>query len=212
MLTKLFLYLDSAGVPSEEVLRAPLGGQVGEVAGVLRDLFKEMKVKRPYSGGGNQCARDKSPLYSTSCLPGWRFRPRWSQAGIRGCCRPRKSPRTLNGSGKLCFFYKKYTFFVSSRCSPAFSPQMTGGALPPGLVTEKVSVRHWVEVVAACISEKHYSNVQSPKSNYLIILYQSVGGGCWLPVEYVYPLGGVGGGAGDGERGQVQTELENGFF
>ncbi len=46
----------------------------------------------------------------------------------------------------------------------------------------------------------------------VIILYQSVSGGCWLPVEYVYPLGGVGGGAGDGERGQVKAELENGFF
>ena len=45
-------------------------------------------------------------------------------------------------------FCKKGTISIQKTvlCCPVFNPQMTGGTLPPGPVTEKVSVRHWVAV------------------------------------------------------------------
>ena len=36
-----------------------------------------------------------------------------------------------------------------SLCSPVLTPQRTGGALPPGFVTENRSAMHWPEVVEA---------------------------------------------------------------
>ena len=49
---------------------------------------------------------------------------------------------------KFNMLCKKGTISIQKTvlCCPVFNPQMTGGTLPPGPVTEKVSVRHWVAV------------------------------------------------------------------
>ncbi len=145
-------YLDSAGVPSEEVLRAPFGGQVGEVAGVLRDLFKRNESKKAIFWWGKSVCERLITFMFHLLFPGMAVptavEPSWNTRLLQAS---EESTYTKYVEAENYFSIKNTFFSVSSRCSPAFSPQMTGGALPPGLVTEKVSVRHWVEVVAACI-------------------------------------------------------------
>lgn len=71
--------------------------------------------------------------------------------GMSGRYTPHWHPRTLQGHyGRInCLRRKHLIWSRSLQCSPVLVPQMTGGALPDGLVTWKVSVRHCPSVVTS---------------------------------------------------------------
>ena len=56
---------------------------------------------------------------------------------------PNKKARSLQASLESTYI-----------CFPVFVPQITGGAGPPGLVTEKVSVKHWDATLQVPLSKK----------------------------------------------------------
>ena len=60
-----------------------------------------------------------------------------------------RHPHTLVESEKMSvsfFFSSSLSTVPNSLCSPVLTPQMPGGALPPGLVTVKRSAKHWPEL------------------------------------------------------------------
>ena len=65
---------------------------------------------------------------------------------------------TTDRRGQRRLLYAMHPTIVNSSadllCSPVLVPQMTGGTLPLGPVTEKVSVKHWVASLKAAVPVK----------------------------------------------------------
>ena len=136
----------------KEVLRAALGGEVGVSASVLRNLQEDNSIglfpkKKIWKSFDFQTFIDQLLAAMPVPMPVVpRLKLRVLHCGLASTYTEKVCVENCS-----CEFF--FAFFVSSLCSPVFSPHMVGGELPPGFVTKKVSVWHCVLEVADSTSE-----------------------------------------------------------
>jgi hypothetical protein len=132
--------LNSAFSVAEEVLRAARGRQVGVAALQLRQLLIKMVMLFLISVSfQNVFTRIDHPLvgivFPMPALPSWKARSMQPLLPLKF---------TYTDKRNHYYSYVIVVLYLILLCSMVLVPQMTGGLVPPVLVTLNLSVRHCV--------------------------------------------------------------------
>ena len=124
------LYTASGG--SKEVLCAPIGSKIAKAAAVLSHLRRRKEVSKERSTFGTLA----HTLMDQVLLTMFWLSPNWN---VRSLHALEESTYTITAGALFDQLWNNQT--RNSLCWPELVPQITGGVLPPGLVTVNVSVR-----------------------------------------------------------------------